>query len=198
VKELYLISQDWEQRIFLRRKLQWSGDWNGSGWIWDVPNDLFYTVQILKLRWFDAGHNHDFDISNSTWVYDWRIDTRACDFAAWFVCWDSNWDGVVDGWDTFTSISTLYDWYVMPLNSADWWVDLFDQNVTVRDRNLKISPDASHVLSRNSDEKQINPHVSLLLENVLYGWVWQRKIWVSSLEAFDITIQTTFDIKSFY
>jgi len=88
VKELYLISQDNTRRIFLRRTLVESGNWNWTGWTsWDT--EFFYTIQILKLRWFDAGSNHDFDPNNSSGVYDGVIDTRACDYAQGFECYGS-------------------------------------------------------------------------------------------------------------
>ena len=63
-KELYLISQDGRSRILIRRALLESGDRNKNGTIEDT--EKLYTLQILKLRGFDAGDNHNFDITNSS------------------------------------------------------------------------------------------------------------------------------------
>jgi len=51
-----------------------------------VASDNLYTLQILKLRGFDAGTHHDFDPTDSSGVYDGNIDTRACDYAQGFIC----------------------------------------------------------------------------------------------------------------
>jgi hypothetical protein len=57
-----------------------SGDRNHDGII-SGDSEKRYTLQILKLRGFDAGNKHNFDTSNSSGVYDGKIDTRACDYA---------------------------------------------------------------------------------------------------------------------
>ena len=80
VKELYLISQDGKERLLIRRALVASGDWNKDGVI-SGDNDYLYTLQLLKLKGFDAGDHHDFDITTSSGVYDGNTDTRACDYA---------------------------------------------------------------------------------------------------------------------
>jgi len=80
VQELYLISQDGTRRIFLRRTLLDSGDRNGDGII-SGDTEYFYTIEMLKLRGFDAGSDHNFNTSSSSGVYDGKIDTRACDYA---------------------------------------------------------------------------------------------------------------------
>ena len=66
VQELYLISQDGASRILIRRALLESGDRNNDGTTGNVDGELLYTLQILKLRGFDAGNNHDFDITNAS------------------------------------------------------------------------------------------------------------------------------------
>jgi hypothetical protein len=53
VQELYLISQDGKQRIYLRRILVESGDRNNDGAI-SGDSEYLYTLQMLKLRGFDA------------------------------------------------------------------------------------------------------------------------------------------------
>ncbi len=45
-----------------------------------------YTLQILKLRGFDAGRTHSFDAENDNEVYDGQIDTWACDYGQHFNC----------------------------------------------------------------------------------------------------------------
>ncbi|MEI6672857.1 MAG: hypothetical protein WCL02_06075 [bacterium] len=63
-----------------------SGDWNNNGITGDTDSEKLYTLQILKLKGFDAGSNHNFDINTSSGVYDGKIDTRACDYAQGFIC----------------------------------------------------------------------------------------------------------------
>ena len=126
VKELYLISQDGTQRVFFRRALVWSWDRDWTWWIsWDTEKR--YNLQVLKLRWFDAWNNHDFDVNNSSWVYDGFIDTWACDYSLWFQC-NGSW---VWWW---------YSWYYLPSDANDWRANMFPKNITISDRNLIISP----------------------------------------------------------
>ena len=185
VKELYLISQDGKQRLWIRKALieQWDRDKNGiTG---DVDSDKLYTLQILKLRWFDAGSHHDFDVNNSSGVYDSNIDTRACDYAQWFIC-NGSW------------ISNLYSWYKLPANTDDGRVNLFDQDLTVSNRNLSISPtkDPDYALAQN--ETQINPYFTVSLTNKLYGRIWYKRLGLPSLDDFELSLQTSFSTKNFY
>lgn len=184
VKELYLISQDGKQRLWIRRALVESGDWNRDGVIsWD--GEFLYTLQILKLRWFDAWSNHDFDIDNSSGVYDSNIDTWACDYSQWFVCHGSG-------------ISTLYSGYVMPADSNDGRVNLFDQDLTVSNRNLIIYPTKHPGYALAQNEAQVNPYFTVSLTNKLYGKIWYKKLWIPSLEDFQLSLQTTFSTKNWY
>lgn len=185
VQELYLISQDGKQRLLLRRALVESGDWNKDGII-TGDSDYLYTLQILKLRWFDAGDQHDFDSTTSSGVYNGRIDTRACDYAQGFIC---NGSGISD---------VLYSGYKLPLDSTDGWVNLFDQDLTVADWNLIIYPTESPVYALTQNEVQINPYFTLSLTNKLYGKIWYKKLWISSLDDFQLTLQTTLSTKNFY
>lgn len=182
VKELYLISQDGKQRMFFRRVLLATWDWSNDLIIsWDTEKR--YNIQVLKLKWFDAWNNHDFDITNSSWVYDWIVDTRACDYSLWFIC---NWSGI---WAT-------YPWYKLPLNSEDWRINMFPKNITIADRNLIIYP------TKNPEYSwmgwlQINPYFTISLKNKLYWEIWQRRIW-DSIGDFELNLQTTLSTKNFY
>ena len=184
VKELYLISQDRKQRLWIRKALVESGDRNHDGVI-SGDNEYLYTLQILKLRWFDAGDHHDFDVSNSSGVYDSNIDTRVCDYAQWFICHGS--------W-----ITNLYSWYKLPADNEDWRVNLFDQDLTVSNRNLIISPtkDPDYALAQN--ETQINPYFTVSLTNKLYSRIWYKRLGLPSLDDFQLSLQTTFSTKNFY
>ena len=126
VKELYLISQNGNSKILIRRTLVESGDRNYDGSI-SGDSEKLYTLEILKLRGFDAGNNHDFDVNTSEGVYDGKIDTRACDYAQGYSC-------------NGTGIGSLYPGYKMPEDADDGRVNLFQKNITISDRNIMISP----------------------------------------------------------
>lgn len=85
MQELYLISQDGDSRILIRRALMESGDRNHDGAI-SGDSETRYTLQMLKLKGFDAGNSHNFDVTSSSGVYDGKIDTRACDYSQGFIC----------------------------------------------------------------------------------------------------------------
>jgi hypothetical protein len=84
VQELYLINKDWDHRVYFRRKLLTGIDLNWD-WLSTGKNESLYTIQTLKLKWFDAGIWNNFN-TWYWWVYDWFIDTRACDAEAGFAC----------------------------------------------------------------------------------------------------------------
>lgn len=184
VKELYLISQDGKQRLWIRKNLVESGDRNRDT-IVSGDSEYLYTLQILKLRWFDAGNHHDFDVDNSSGVYDSNIDTRACDYAQWFIC-NGSW------------ITNLYSGYKMPANNDDGRVNLFDQDLTVSNRNLRISPTKDPDYALAQDETQINPYFTVSLTNKLYGRIWYKRLGLPSLDDFQLSLQTTFSTKNFY
>lgn len=184
VKELYLISQDKKQRLWIRKSFVESGDRNRDT-IVSGDSEYLYTLQILKLRWFDAGNQHDFDVHTSSGVYDGNIDTRACDYAQWFICHGS--------W-----ISNLYSGYRMPANNDDGRVHLFDQDLTVSNRNLRISPTKDPDYALAQDEAQINPYFTVSLTNKLYGRIWYKRLGLPSLDDFQLSLQTTFSTKNFY
>lgn len=184
VKELYLISQEGTERIFIRRKLIESWDWNNDLIIsWD--SEKLYTLEILKLKWFDAGNNHDFDIQNSSWVYDGKIDTRACDYAQGFIC-NGSWLG------------TLYDNYRLPQNQDDGRVSLFQKSITISDRSISIYPTKNPTYALTEDNVQINPYFTLNITSKLYGKIRQKRLGMNNINDFQLNLQTTFNTKNFY
>lgn len=183
-QELYLISQDETQRTYIRRKLVDQGDRNRDGTTGNVLADNRYTLQILKLRWFDAGHTHDFDAGESTTV-DGQIDTRACDASQWFVC-------------QWASIGSAFADYRLPLDTDDGWADLLTQDVSVRDRHIIISPLRDPDLAFARDTDQINPHLTIVMTLWLVGKNWHGRVPPETLEAYTITIQTSLASKYFY
>lgn len=184
VQELYLISQDGKSRVFIRRVLIESWDWNHDGVI-SGDSEKLYTLQMLKLRWFDAGNNHDFTTSSSSWVYDGKIDTRACDYAQWFVCNGKN-------------ISELYTGYKLPSDQNDGWVNLFQKNVTISYRNLTIYPTKNPQYALAENNLQINPYFTMNFTSKLYGSIRQKRLWMANIDTFQISLQTTFNTKNFY
>jgi len=185
IQELYLISQDGASRIFIRRALLESGDRNNNGITGDTDSEKLYTLQILKLKWFDAGNNHDFDIQNSSGVYDGKIDTRACDYAQGFICNGSG-------------ISDLYTGYKLPEHSDDGRVNLFQKNITISDRNVIISPNKNPQYALREDTVQINPYFTINFTSKLYGKIRQKRLGMEKIDNFQINLQTTFNTKNFY
>jgi len=183
VQELYLISPDRKNRVFLRRILAWSGDRDKNGSI-TGDSEFWYTIQILKLKWFDAGNSHNFNTATSSGVYDGKIDTWACDYAQWFIC---NWS-----W-----IGNLYSWYRLPLNADDGWINLFDKNLTVANWNISVYPSKSPDFAWALENIQINPYFTIYLKTKLYGEVWQSRL-AEALAGFEFSLQTTFNTKENY
>lgn len=183
VQELYLISQDKQYRVFIRRALVTSWDFNWDGFIsWD--NEFLYTLQMLKLRSFDAWDSHNFDINNSSGVYDNIIDTWTCDYSQWFLC-------------SWNNLGNLYSWYRYPINQEQYnsaWVNLFDNSITVTDWNISIYPTKDPGLSWMEWEYQIAPYFVLSVKTKPYAWVWQKKM-KGSIENYQFTLQTTFTTK---
>lgn len=169
IQELYLISHDWKNRLFFRRKLVTR--------TWDFVQ---YKIQMLRLRWFDAWQQHSFT-EISEWSYDMHIDTRACDTSMWFVwSWASVW------W--------AYSEYHLPEGPDDCWVDLTYWNTSVPTRNLSISPLNDPDLYWADQSHQINPYVKILLVNGIYLPTTNS----SSINSFNIPIETTINMKDFY
>ena len=184
VQELYLISKDKRKRIFLRRAFVREISWD----YFDTNDNSMktytrplYTIQILKLRWFDAWEGHDFVW---TWVYDWQIDTRACDYKEWFVC-------------NGASVSPAYEKYKYPNSVNDGWVDLTNYWVTISDWNLQIFPTRDPDLMWWTWVLQINPYVRLYLETKIYPENWKKNINPEILSWYKMDIQTTFNMKNY-
>ena len=169
IQELYLISHDGKSRLFLRRKL----------YTWD--NDYYqYKIQMLRLRWFDAWREHNFD-KITEWSYDWKIDTWACDTSMWFV------------W-SWASISWAYEEYRLPSNKDDCWVDLTYWTTNIMTRNLSISPTWDPDLYWLSEWRQINPYMKILIVNGVY-LPWNNG---NSITNFNVPIETSINMKDFY
>jgi len=159
---LYLISPDNTERYYFRRVFK---TWDHSTW----KNDNLYTIQMLKLRWFDAWEAHDFD---SRWAYDWFTDTRACDFSQWFSC---NW--------TYVDF-----WYEIPASYDDWRVDITSDKVTVNDFRVDIYPKKDPYLVWNETWYVEDPYIKLSFTMNIYGKPAEE----------EITISTTFSLKNSY
>jgi hypothetical protein len=185
-QELYLISQDGKSRIFIRRALLESWDFNKDLVIWSGDTEKRYTLQILKLRGFDAGNNHNFDVNTSSWVYDGKIDTRACDYAQGFIC----------SWNEINNI--LYPWYKLPSDQNDGRVNLFQKNITISDRNLIIYPTKNPQYALAENNVQINPYFTINTTSKLYGQIRRKRLGMANIDTFQINLQTTFNTKNFY
>jgi len=183
VKEIYLTSPDKKNRVFIRRRLLWSWDfdWNGSI---SGDNEYLYTLEILKLKAFDAWNKHNFNIAISSGVYDSNTDTRACDYSQWFTC-------------SWTWIGNVYSWYRLPANQNDWRVSLFDNSITVSEWNVIVYPTIDPDYWWMNDNVQINPYFTVYIKTKLYSWVWQKRL-AESTKNFEFALQTTFDTKNNY
>lgn len=182
IQELYLISYDWKNRLFFRRKLVNNKRLDE----WDYYAQ--YRIQMLRLRWFDAWQKHSFDVDvdKNEWVYDNKIDTWACDTSMWFVWhWKSVW------W--------AYSDYHLPNSADDCWVDLTYWNTTISAWNISISPLWDPDLHWAKREHQINPYMKILLVNGVYLPMYNSKKEIgSSIMEFKVPLETTINMKSFY
>jgi hypothetical protein len=187
VPELYLISYDGTKRLFLRRALVGSWDWNGDGSI--GPSENLYSVQQLQLQWVDAGYEHDFD---SDGVFDGVIDTWWCDAELWYECQGN--------FPTPNALATAYynAWYRYAEDSNQWWVDAFGRDITVSDWSLELAPTSDYQLAWADDNAQVSPFVTISLVTQLYAENWARRIGDVPVEFFTLPLQTTFSMKQFY
>lgn len=184
IKELYLINNIWNRRMLFRREFIDSWDYTNN-WTADLDVENLYSLRVLKLRWFDAGKTHKFDVDD-WWVYDWMIDTWACDYSEWFSCTEE-----LNLWWT-------YNWYWMPANNWEWWVDFMWSDVTLTELSFEIYPTKDYNLAWNEDDYMFNPYIKIFLKTKLYAWRWAQKINVWKLEAFEYNVQTTFNIRNNY
>jgi prepilin-type N-terminal cleavage/methylation domain-containing protein len=184
IKELYVVSPDKRKRIFFRRALIATGDWNGNGSI-DTDNEKLYAIQMLQLKAFDAWQNHDFDALTYRWVFDWNTDTWACDYDAWFVC-------------SWTPLWWVYGWYNLPANNNDWWINLTNSNISIADWNIQIYPLKDPEYAWWELKYQSNPYIKLYLKTTMYWKNWIGKVWKDNIENITFDVQTTMNIKTNY
>lgn len=187
IKELYLISKDKKKRVIIRRNRIAQADFNGDSIAWNVPTENLYTLQMLQLKGFDAGDNHDFDAMSSSGVYDGVIDTWACDAEAWFTCaWPSVWG--------------IYSAYRLPVenNPQDGWVNIMTNDVSVIDWNMTITPTKDPEYAWWEPIEQRNPFITLYIKTAVYGQNWVNKIWIANVNAVTYDLQTSFNVKSNY
>lgn len=177
VKELYLISYDNKRRVFLRRKKIETRTFTWW-WTWDL-----YSLQLLKLRWFDIWNKHSLSLIWS-WLYDWKIDTWACDYQKGFVC-----NGSSLGW--------AYSSYRLPKNSDDWWINWTTKDITITDWNLQIYPSVNPDLSWWSWNSQINPYVKIYIQTKIYPANWSKKINPVLFSWYKMDIQTTLNMSHY-
>ena len=184
VLELYLISKDETRRLFFRRKRVSMSDANGNGTV--EPHEVLYTIQMLKLRGFDAGRFHDFTTNGvSHVVYDGQIDTWACDYEQGFIC-NGTW------------IGPIYSGYRLPWNIDDGWVNVFGNDVTVADWDLEIYPIKNPELSYAEADMQVNPYIRMYVKTYLYSPARRTRIGTNVFANITYNLQTMFNIKSSY
>ncbi len=183
VQELYLISQDGKHRLYFRRNLVEEYDRTGDG---IGTGEQKYVIQMLKLKGFDAGRQHNFEIvsgSTNPWLYDGQIDTWACDAS----------QGFMGAWK---SLSGAYANYKLPVNADDCWVDLDLGSLSISAWNFSLSPTSDPVLAWSGQNSQINPVIILSLFSTLYYGSGEMKFPSSLIPS--IPLQTTFNTKNFY
>jgi hypothetical protein len=174
VQELYLINNTWDHRIFFKREYITGVDLNWD-WFFTWQKEWLYSIKMLKLKWFDAGQNHNFKTwSLNWWVYDWFIDTRACDIEQGFVCGgDALWSWEFSG-------------YKLPYDINDGRVDITDNSITISSRNLEIYPSKDPYLATEDYSSQIDPFMKINFTINYYGWqsneetTLQTSIWFKS------------------
>jgi type II secretory pathway pseudopilin PulG len=183
-KELYMISKDKKTRLFFRRALIATGDWNENGSI-DNDSERKFTVQVLQLKWFDAWQEHDFDAAGAEWVYDGTIDTWACDYEAGFRC---NGSGM---WSVYTG-------YRLPLDWNDGWVNMVNANVSISDWNLAIFPEKDPELVTAENRYQHNPYFRLYIKTSMFGKDRINRVGANIIDDITFDVQTTLNIKTNY
>lgn len=193
IQELYLISHDWKRRLYFRRK-------NVEA---DPTKEPHYKIQILRLRWFDAWEKHNFSDTSSSnkWLYDWVLDTRACDYSMWFEpipehknnsnCSHPNSEG--------NSVCWAYSDYYLPQDADDCWVDFTQWSTNVSDWQISISPIGDADLYWADQSRQINAYMRIMTVNSIYGPALFSEWTVpESIKEFKVPLQTTINMKDFY
>ena len=182
IQELYLISQDWKNRLYFRRVL-------AKTW-WNYTQ---YKIQMLRLKWFDAGRKHNFDFTNystagidNRWVYDGVIDTWACDYSMWF---EWHWASIDSWW--------IYSGYHLPADVNDCWVDMTYWVTSVLAWNISISPTWNPDLYWARQGHQINDYIKIFLVNWVYMPAYGASM-AESIADFRVPLQTSINMKAFY
>lgn len=183
IKELYLISKDKKHRTFIRRSLVSSWDFDRN-WIVDKNIDKLYTLQILRLRGYDAWNNHQWDGSSAEWYQDWIIDTWVCDSEKWFVC---HWNQVMINWKP----------YNLPADQNDWWANMLDWSISLNNLTFQIYPVKDPKVAWWEENIQVNPYFSVNFSSNLYGQNWSDKYNPARLINLTQDLQTTFNTKSY-
>lgn len=176
IQELYLISKDGKSRLFFRRKLVWT-------W-WADGEFSKYTIQMLRLRGFDAWYQHNFDLTDKRWMYDGLVDTWACDYWMWFV---GQWE----------SVSGAYSDYKLPKDVDDCRIDIMHGPINVYTWNLAVYPVVDPELSWASQNDQINPYINFLAVFWIYVPYYNWRM-ADSIVDFKVPIQTSISMKDFY
>ena len=173
-KELYLISHDGTRRLFLRRKKVCKDSSN--------PETCSYTIQMLKLRGFDAGSKHKFEPADSK-TYDGEIDTWACDAGEGFIC---KWADI-----------PLYSNYRLPEDENDGWVNLFDKTISIENWDITLTPNKNPEYAWKESSAQINPYIRMVMTTKL-NTASLPLVVKNILKDYSFTLQTSFDSKGFY
>lgn len=173
-KELYLISHDGTRRLFLRRKQICKEATN--------PETCSYTIQMLKLRGFDAGSKHKFEAADSK-TYDGEIDTWACDAGEGFIC---KWADI-----------PLYSNYKLPEDENDGWVNLFDNAISIENWDITLTPNKNPEYAWKESSAQINPYIRMVMTTKL-NTASLPLVVKNMLKDYSFTLQTSFDSKGFY
>ena len=180
IQELYLISQDWKNRLYFRRRLVSSdGDYTQ------------YRIQMLRLKWFDAWRLHSLYTGSENWienrwVYDGQIDTWACDHSMWF-----------DGKGAAISSWGVYSWYRLPADVDDCWIDMTYWSTNALAWNISVSPTWNPDLYWSKTERQVNDYIKIFLANGVYMPSYGAAM-AESIAEFKIPLQTTINMEWFY
>lgn len=170
IQELYLISHDKSKRLLIRRKKYNNGN-NGR-----------YGLEMLQLRSFDAGKQHNFSntsAADNPGIYDGVIDTWACDYSKGYVC-------------KGPSVGGAYANYRLPQDEDDGWVELSAGDVSIEDWSLEIYPLKDPSLARREPLYQQNPYVRVSFTMKLDQDSWQTKISDEQRERYVLPLQTMF------
>jgi hypothetical protein len=183
IQEIYLINNNDTQRLYIRRRMIASGDRNGDNII-SEPEQHFI-IEILRLKGIDAGSEHN-QTNEAGGVADGDIDTWACDADQWFIC-----SGIAVG-------APYTDMYV-PVDIYDGWVQLTEDDISIIDRSIQISPSKNPVYVVDELDNQVSPYITITATAVPYAKIWQQKLWLDTdFMKYAYTVGTTFAAKTVY